>query len=87
MRSGSTASHRSHHYNDWVLTAVLLTGDNESTATAIAKQAGIDTVHANVKPAGESQMIQRVCRGTANLKSPWSSDGINDAKALRPCRP
>ncbi len=40
------------------LTAVLLTGDNESTAAAIAKQAGIDTVHANVKPAGKAQVIR-----------------------------
>ena len=58
---------------------VMLTGDNERTARAIAKQAGVDEVIAGVLPDGKEKVIQ-------NLKSQGKvamvGDGINDAPAL-----
>ncbi len=58
---------------------VMLTGDNEITAAAIAKQAGVDEVVASVKPDGkEAVMRQLMKHGTTTMVG----DGINDAPAL-----
>ena len=58
---------------------VMLTGDNEVTASAIAKQAAIDEVVASVKPDGKEAVIRQLARyGTVTMVG----DGINDAPAL-----
>lgn len=58
---------------------VMLTGDNEVTAAAIAKQAGVDEVAASVKPDGKEAVIRKLMEyGTVAMVG----DGINDAPAL-----
>lgn len=58
---------------------VMLTGDHERTAAAIAKQCGADEVIAGVRPDGKEAVIRRLCsRGTTIMVG----DGINDAPAL-----
>ena len=58
---------------------VMLTGDNEGTAQAIGKQAGVDTVIAGVLPDGKEAVIRQLKkRGTTAMVG----DGINDAPAL-----
>ena len=58
---------------------VMLTGDNEITAHAIAKQAGVDEVVASVKPDGKEAVIRQLMKhGTVAMVG----DGINDAPAL-----
>ena len=58
---------------------VMLTGDNEITAAAIAKQAGVDEVVASVKPDGKEAVIRQLMEhGTTTMVG----DGINDAPAL-----
>ena len=58
---------------------VMLTGDNERTARAIAKQAGVDEVVAGVLPDGKEQIIQSLKKYG---KVAMVGDGINDAPAL-----
>jgi Cu2+-exporting ATPase len=58
---------------------VLLTGDNERTATAIAKQAGVDQVIAGVLPDGKADIIRKL---KTLGKVTMVGDGINDAPAL-----
>ena len=58
---------------------VMLTGDNEITASAIAKQAGVDEVVASVKPDGKEAVIRQLME---NGKVAMVGDGINDAPAL-----
>lgn len=62
------------------LKTVLLTGDNESTARAIAKLAGITEIKANVRPAGKADVIQLLQRPKSRVA--MVGDGINDAPAL-----
>jgi heavy metal translocating P-type ATPase len=59
----------------------MLTGDNERTARALAARAGIDDVHAELKPTDKSSFVERL-RGGANGRVAMVGDGINDAPAL-----
>ena len=61
------------------LRVVMLTGDNEKTAAAIGKAAGIDEVIAGVLPDGKAEKIRQLC---AQGKTAMVGDGINDAPAL-----
>ncbi len=58
---------------------VMLTGDNEKTANAIAKAVGIDEVIAEVKPDGKESVISKLSK---EGKVIMVGDGINDAPAL-----
>ena len=58
---------------------VMLTGDNEQTAKAIGKQAGVDHVIAGVLPDGKEAVIRKLA---AQSKVAMVGDGINDAPAL-----
>ena len=58
---------------------VMLTGDNEKTAKAIGKQAGVDEVIAGVLPDGKESVIRKLKR---HGKTAMVGDGINDAPAL-----
>ena len=62
------------------LTVVMLTGDNERTAQAVARQAGIDRVVAGVLPEGKVREIARL-QGEGAVVT-MVGDGINDAPAL-----
>lgn len=61
------------------LHVVMLTGDNERTANAIGKQAGVDQVIAGVLPEGKESAIRSLQQ---NGKVTMVGDGINDAPAL-----
>ncbi|MDE7477667.1 MAG: copper-translocating P-type ATPase, partial [Lachnospiraceae bacterium] len=58
---------------------VMLTGDNERTANAIGKQAGVDEVIAGVLPDGKENVIRNL---KEKGKTAMVGDGINDAQAL-----
>ncbi len=62
------------------LRIAMITGDNRRTAEAVAAQAGIDEVHAEVMPDGKAAAIAQL-QGQGR-KVAFVGDGINDAPAL-----
>ena len=65
--------------NDLGLITVMLTGDNEKTANAIAAQTGVSNVIAGVLPDGKEAVIRRL---QESGRVAMVGDGINDAPAL-----
>ena len=63
----------------WGSKVVMLTGDNEETAEAIGKEAGVDEVIAGVLPDGKEAVIRKLQKAG---KVAMVGDGINDAPAL-----
>lgn len=64
---------------DMGLRVVMLTGDNEKTAKAIGRQAGVDEVIAGVLPDGKEAVVKELL---TKGKTAMVGDGINDAPAL-----
>ena len=62
------------------LQLVMLTGDNRRTAAAVSKQLGIDTVEAEIEPAGKVAHIKKLRAEGKHVA--MAGDGINDAPAL-----
>ncbi|MGO0577695.1 heavy metal translocating P-type ATPase [Ornithinimicrobium panacihumi] len=60
-------------------TVAMLTGDNQVTARALAGQAGIAQVHADLRPEDKSMVVSRL---RAHAPTAMVGDGVNDAPAL-----
>ncbi|UWS32476.1 copper-exporting P-type ATPase CopA [Erwinia pyrifoliae] len=78
LRKGSVSALQRLHQRGYRL--VMLTGDNEITASAIAREAGIDRVIAGVLPDGKAAAISALQRQGQRVA--MIGDGINDAPAL-----
>jgi Cu+-exporting ATPase len=59
---------------------VMLTGDNKTTAEAVARQLGIDEVEAEVLPENKGEIVKRL-RSEGRIVA-MAGDGVNDAPAL-----
>ncbi|WP_455428221.1 copper-exporting P-type ATPase CopA [Dryocola sp. LX212] len=78
LRADSVSALQRLHRNGYRL--VMLTGDNQTTANAIAKEAGIDEVIAGVLPDGKAEAIKKLQQEGRQVA--MVGDGINDAPAL-----
>jgi Cu+-exporting ATPase len=62
------------------LTLIMLTGDNSRTAAAVAGQLGLDSVQAEIEPAGKVAHVKKLRAEGEHVA--MAGDGINDAPAL-----
>ncbi len=62
------------------LVPLMVTGDNPRTARAVAEEADIDTVHAQVQPQGKAELVRQLQAQGGRVM--MVGDGINDAPAL-----
>jgi P-type Cu+ transporter len=62
------------------LRLVMMTGDNRTTAEAVARRLGIDEVHAEVLPQDKASVVQQL-RSQGRIVA-MAGDGVNDAPAL-----
>jgi Cu+-exporting ATPase len=62
------------------LRIVMLTGDNRTTAEAVARKVGIEEIHAEVLPEYKNEAVRRLREGGRVVA--MAGDGINDAPAL-----
>lgn len=68
-----------HRLKQLGLEVVMLTGDSENTAQAIARESGIDRVYADLLPEDKVRVVEELARhGTVAMVG----DGVNDAPAL-----
>lgn len=77
VKAGSIEAIRELHQMG--LKVVMITGDNERTAQAIAHLVGVDEVVAEVLPSGKAEIVRKLQEGG---RVAFVGDGINDAPAL-----
>ncbi|MDD7967780.1 heavy metal translocating P-type ATPase [Actinomycetospora lemnae] len=65
--------------HDLGIEVAMLTGDNQRTAIALAEQAGITGVHAELRPEDKAELLPRIAPGR---RVAMVGDGVNDAPAL-----
>jgi Cu+-exporting ATPase len=75
-----TSAEAIHELKELGLTPVLLTGDNERAARAVADEAGIEQVRAEVLPSEKAAEVERLQAEGATVA--MVGDGVNDAPAL-----
>jgi Cu+-exporting ATPase len=66
--------------HDLGIQVIVCTGDNEQTARAVAKELGIDEIHAGVSPEDKQRIVKELRKKGAVVA--MAGDGINDAPAL-----
>lgn len=75
----STQNAIKHLHKQWIQT-MMISGDNERTVRAIAREIGVDTYHAWVHPDEKAVLVQQAQQEGHVVAFVW--DGINDAPAL-----
>jgi P-type Cu+ transporter len=78
IKEGSAEAVRALHAEGWRI--VMVTGDNRTTAEAVARRLGIDEVRAEVLPEEKGEVVQAL-RDEGRIVA-VAGDGVNDAPAL-----
>ena len=76
----STTAEAIMHLHKLGVKLVMLTGDNQHTAAAVAKQLGLESIEAEIEPTGKVAYVKKL--RTEGKHVAMAGDGINDAPAL-----
>ncbi len=81
IKESSIEAIKNYHKNG-VKNVVMLTGDNESIAKAVAKESGIDQFYANLLPLDKTDKLKTIMNDCLKGSTIFIGDGVNDAPSL-----
>lgn len=81
IKESSIEAIKNYHKNG-VKNVVMLTGDNESIASAVAKESGVDHFYANLLPLDKTDKLKTIMANSNKGSTIFIGDGINDAPSL-----
>ena len=71
-----------NYHKNGINNVVMLTGDNDRIAEAVAKEAGVDKYFANLLPLDKTNKLEEIIKSSGKTTTAFIGDGINDAPSL-----
>ena len=71
-----------NYHKNGINNVVMLTGDNDRIAEAVAKEAGVDKYFANLLPLDKTNKLEEIIKSSGKATTAFIGDGVNDAPSL-----
>ena len=81
MKESSIKAIDAYHQNG-IKNVIMLTGDNDKIASAVAKEAGVDKFYANLLPLDKTAKLEEILAKENKNTTAFIGDGVNDAPSL-----
>lgn len=81
IKESSIKAINAYHQNG-IKNVIMLTGDNDKIASAVAKEAGVDKFYANLLPLDKTAKIEEILAKENKNTTAFIGDGVNDAPSL-----
>lgn len=81
IKESSIKAINAYHQNG-IKNVIMLTGDNDKIASAVAKEAGVDKFYANLLPLDKTAKLEEILAKENKYTTAFIGDGVNDAPSL-----